>query len=318
MSYINTYKVNSFNEYINVIKKIKRKNNNRLLWFRGQSNSNYRLEPSILRNAYVVKNKFHENIEPRPVSYDNSGEIVYYPSTINMLNEFKKIAEKHLRVAPRNDFEWLFVAQHYGVPTILLDWTTDPLVSLFFSLPKEFQGSSIIKEYNKSSNIFEKYRRSNMEAAIFVLDPCEFNKWSEFYYTKDKNVLNKPINIADNFDIFKGYIYPNEDDFHLTPLCVLSNPIDYRICRQSGNFTIHSTNVWPLDFYEVYLKCMYKINIPYKCLYNIKEYLEVLDITKESIYGNDTYLDGQVLETKDKELENFYNEIYKLKKKYKK
>lgn len=87
--------------------------------FRGLENASYRLIPRVGR------------IRP-----DAEMMQLYEPE---MLAKFKQYAPPMLEREPKNDFEWLAIAQHHGMPTRLLDWTKNPLVALYFAVHTAFE-----------------------------------------------------------------------------------------------------------------------------------------------------------------------------------
>ena len=106
--------VTSLKDYIECTELIKKKTRTKTFVFRGQAN-HWELLPSISRNGL-------------------SSEIL--ENERKLLSRFKKEGEPCLHLVPSNDWDWLIVAQHHGLPTRLLDWSFDPLIALWFALEK--------------------------------------------------------------------------------------------------------------------------------------------------------------------------------------
>ena len=114
--------VSTFTEFHDVIEETQGKQKT---IYRGLSDVNYELKSSIGRCKPYGK-KSHKSMERR------------------MLMLFKESAVPFLPSKPVNDWEWLALAQHYGLPTRLLDWTRNPLVAAYFSVKKESSEPSVI------------------------------------------------------------------------------------------------------------------------------------------------------------------------------
>ena len=70
-----------------------------------------------------------------------------------MLRLFKDQAIRFITFSPINDWEWLALAQHHGMPTRLLDWTRNALVAAYFAVQKPYNGDSCIYVFQSSTYI---------------------------------------------------------------------------------------------------------------------------------------------------------------------
>ncbi len=110
--------ITNINAFINLIEQIKSDNksrkNNADLIFRGQRSE----KPLLPKLGRLDLKGSKENIEKL------------------MLTEFKRGSLPLTEFKPENNWDWLALAQHHGLPTRLLDWTYSALVALWFAVEK--------------------------------------------------------------------------------------------------------------------------------------------------------------------------------------
>ena len=107
-------KITSLADYFAVISSTV--SGNKRFWFRGHDDPEFHLTPSALRYSKTSDRK----------------------AALELMSEFKRVAEIKLDRPPdpENELMWAQIAQHYGLPTRLLDWTESATTALYFACLK--------------------------------------------------------------------------------------------------------------------------------------------------------------------------------------
>ena len=180
---------------------------------------------------------------------------------IPMIKAFQQNALTFLSEKPSHEWEWMFLMQHYGVPTRLLDWSESPLVGLYFSVYNS-------KHYDK-------------DGCFFILTPSILN-------ANSGNVRRHPRDILcfGHDDILEDYIPSKVNDLSVArePVAVVAPRTFERLRAQAGVFTIFHRNTDPLDSIDDARPYLKKLIIPAGAKENILKELEYLGIDELALF----------------------------------
>jgi hypothetical protein len=161
------------------------------VWYRGQSLSEWRLEPKLLRGGAAAVSESH------------------------FINRFKQNAAFLLQKAPLDEFDWLFLMQHYGMQTRLLDWSEGPLVGLYFAV--------------------QDAEHLNQHGALWALMPTKLNSKSNYRPAYEHEV---PSFDDEHLRNYQPGTIAREQRSSLYPMAAIARRNSARMQAQQGVFTI--------------------------------------------------------------------------------
>ncbi|MFB6275582.1 MAG: FRG domain-containing protein [Halothece sp.] len=284
------------------LETIQKKGAKQYTLYRGQSrkqqgSQTLKAKPSIARNTNNSPKQFFDFLKKTgnfkefaiPVGVE-SGEVPEWVSNINDINwlELEKIImerfeELSMKVGDTenlNRLEQLVKAQHLGIPTRLLDWTTNPLKALFFAV------------YN--SNYYSTPSGEGIDGVVYLLN---YN-WRS---VKNRKIINSKLESNDSS-------IENIQPFFPKPT---NHP---RVYAQESCFTIFP---YPENFEEMKaleeikegeydtINRIAKIIIPANYKYTLHTYLELFTgINYTTLFPD---LDGVA-----KEINGFFERVFRV------
>jgi hypothetical protein len=230
-------------------------------WFRGIGNHAYDLKPTLFRHPGIAALK--------PLELERT-----------LLTRFRQRSIPFLPHRIEEDWELLFLMQHHGVPTRLLDWTENPYVALYFAL--------VSCRRDTATGAYP-------DCCVWSLDPVAWNRAVLDDITFAGGVL---VTSDRQLDSHKPGI--NESLFRRRPVAMYGSYNSPRIVAQRGTFTVFGSDVAPMEAVQATVPAitdnvLSKLTIPGSSVASMLKALSSIGYTDSVLFPD---LDGLAREIK--------------------
>jgi hypothetical protein len=236
---------------------------NEEIFFRGHTKNTHTLLPGIFRGL-------HDGISEKEL-WNNESDMFY---------EFRARA-KEVHNGNLSDWDILFYMQHHGVRTRLLDWTESLGVAIYFALLN--------------------FDKTKCTPTVWIMNPYKLNEhytsYRDMYAPENLDFIEK----RESFSYAKFLLYEKPSDviWWKQPISIYPVRRVERLTNQGGYFTIHGTDVRPInEIVPTTKKIWKKIELPLAAVESAQLFLENAGINHYTLFPD---LDG---------LSNYLNKKY--------